>query len=1180
MVKYIYTISLFLSIALNIQAQQGNNITFGTNGGLNFSTEPPSLFTSNSEYAGMTTTMSDCEGNLLFYATGNKVWNRSHQVMENGVIKSTSTGTNGSRYPVLSLPYPDSLNHYIIIYSDPGVINYAVLDMSQNGGLGKVTSKGNVISTIEHRRRTEIIQHSNGKDYWLILKETDFEFSAYPITKNGIGLPIISQGFGWAEWSTIKASNKGNKIAVSVYSNLPNAVTKYPFPVYVYDFDKATGKFSNPLPVLDWSEIIGSEIQGIQFSPNDSLLYLTNRSGWQVSSSKQKLLFQINLYSLNPVFFHTKLINQNYLGNSNVRGLFIGSNNKIYMFEGFDSTKIAVIHKPNVYGNGCQLVRGEIDVSPASHGFQVGSIYQPIYNLAFNSNAQDSVCTDTASFAITGDTTPFKQYILYYGDGDSSILNNTQRNSTHKYASEGKFYVKLKALTKDCNYPIWRSDSVSVRFKPKAKFTIDSTLNSCGKREVFISDSSLRVDSFAFSWLSTKPIITNKQGARFSLLIDSNAIYNLQHTVKNDWGCVDTFKSNLAITIPDFPTKGFTIKEKDSAGCVDHTITLYDSAKKSTQTIFYWGDGDSLITTSPGNVVAQYQRTYTSAGIFKPYQTVSNTDGCKDTFYFADAITVIEKAKAGFSVTIDSTCTDIQITLNDTSTFADSIQYTSPFTFTGKAKELAQDIFNTNGNYTFTQKVWNSYCRDSVSITLPLFKKQLPDIDFKADKVSGCEPLIVSLSDDSTQVPLKNVFVDFGDGQQFTNTSALNGLSHTFSNSGTYTAYLTDTAQNGCFKSDSIEITVFPQPTSNIIAKPVSNCGEVSLTVIPNAQNANNYSVVWGDGFSFQNQPIADSVVHKYPIRLGINDTSYSVRLIISNTNGCKDTAFVPVVHPAHNILPIPEVLGVSVTNPNEVTLEWKEVLGTKEYQVENSLNGVSFSPILQNPQATSIQQSIESNLPTDKRSIYYRVIAKDSCALNSPVSVTHKTILLTEIVNDVDKAILQWSPYELWQNGVLEYSLEYRDKNVSNTNPAFKTLNTYTNTNTPVEDIDFEKSTGDERCYRIVAKEQGGNNYTSFSNEVCLQQKPTIIVPNAFSPNGDGLNDVFTPTATSMKKMTITIYNQYGEVVFSETAKQPKWDGTYKGTTAQIGQYMVLIQAVGSNKRKINYNGYIYLLR
>lgn len=1178
--KYIYTILLFLSFALNNQAQQGNNIAFGTNGGLNFSTEPPTLFNSNSKFIGMTTTMSDCEGNLLFYANGDNVWNKIHQIMDNGVIKSTSTGTNLGKYPVLSLPYPDSLNHYIVIYGNPDNVSYAVLDMSQNSGLGKVISKGNIISNKEFTRATTLIPHVNNKDYWLILKETDYEFSAYPITKNGIGSPVTSSGFGWAVWSTIKANNKGDRIAVSVFSHSTQAISKYQYPVYVYDFDKATGKFSNPLPVLRWDEIVWSEIMGIQFSPNDSLLYLTNRSANSPYIQDRKILFQIDLYSLNPVFFHTKLINEVYEGKDNIYGLFIGSNNTVYMFEGRDTTRIAVIHKPNVYGKGCQLVRGEIDVNPSLTGSFVGSIYQPIYNLSFNSNAQDSVCTDTSSFAITGDTTPFKQYILYYGDGDSSILNNTQRNTSHKYASEGKFSVKLKALTKDCNYPIWRSDRVTVRFNPQAKFIIDSTLITCGKRQVFFRDSSLRVDSFAFSWLASEPIITDKKGDDFSLTIDSNATYNLEHTVKNDWGCVDTFRNNLAITIPNFPTKGFTIKEKDSAGCVDHTITLYDSAKKSTQTIFYWGDGDSLITTSPGNVVAQYQRTYNTAGIFKPYQTVSNTDGCKDTFYFTNAITVIEKAKAGFSVALDSTCDAIEIVLTDTSTSTDSIQYTSPFTFTGKAKELAQDIFRTNGNYTFTQKVWNTYCRDSVTITVPLFKKQLPDIGLSSDKLSGCEPLVVSLSDDSTKVAVKDIFVDYGDGQQFTNISALNGKSHTFSNAGIYTAYLTDTATNGCFNTDSVEIEVFAQPSSNVVAKSVSNCGGVDITLLPNAQNTNNYSVVWGDGFSFQNRPIADSLEHQYPTRLGVGDTTYLVRLIFSNTNGCRDTTFVPVVHPAHHLLPAPEVLGVSVTNPKEITLEWKEVTGAKEYLIENSLNGVSFSPILQNPQATTIQQTIETNLPTDKRSIYYRVVAKDSCALNSPVSVTHKTILLTEIVNDVDKAILQWSPYELWQNGVLEYSLEYRDKSTTNTNPAFKTLSTYTSTNTPIEDTDFENSVGDERCYRITAKEQGGNNYSSYSNEVCLQQKPTIIVPNAFSPNGDGLNDVFTPTATSMQEMTITIYNQYGEIVFSETAKQPKWDGTFKGETAQIGNYMVMIRAIGSNKRKMNYSGYVYLLR
>lgn len=1181
--KYIYSIAIFLLIAFSSAAQQGNNVAFGEYGGLNFSNGSPSVFRSavihnNGITSSMTTTMSDCEGNIVFYSNGDSVWNKNHEAMDGGVLSTSTSVTSWARFPVLSFPYPDSSGLYFLIYANStNKCYYAIIDMNQNGGLGKVVSKGNYIEDV-YARSTDIIPHANGKDFWFITKGTETEIYAYPITKNGFGNPVKSSGIGRAGRTTIKASSFGNKIALSVDQYSASAISKYPYPVYVYDFNLSTGIFSNPLPVLSWSEIIRSEILDLQFSPNDSLLYLTNYSLNSGVVIDRKLLIQVDLYSLNPVFFNTKLINERYEGKINSYSMFLGPDNKIYMAEGYDTNRIAIIHNPNIYGKGCSVQRGAIDITPASTGAKFGTVYQPIHDIDFNTNARDRICTDTASFLITGDTTPFSHYVLYYGDGDSSFLYNSKRETTHTYLSEGKYLVKLKAYTKDCNFPIWRSDSVTVRFAPKALFITDSIGMACGKRQYFFRDSSIGADSFAFSW-NTTLIAQNTKGSVFDVVVDSNATYSLTHTVKNDWGCTDTFTQNLTVTIAQYPKKGFAIDGKDSAGCTNHTITLYDSAKKSTQTIFYWGDGDSLITTSPGNVVAQYQRVYFNSGIFKPYQVVSNTDGCKDTFYYPNAIRVVDKAKAGFTVQVDSTCDNITITLSDTSVFADSIRYTSPFVFSGKAKDIAQQLFTVNGDYTLTQKVWNGYCADSVSISIPLYKKQHPDIGLFSDKLSGCLPLSVSFTDDSTKVAIKNSLLDFGNGQQVISPLPVASVPYQYNVAGTYKVMLSDTSQNGCFSSDSVIIEVYPKPSANVVTSVKQNCGSLSLNLKPNAQNASLYSIVWGDGSSVQNVPLVDSILHTYPSRLNASDTSYTVRLILTNANTCADTFFISQSVLAHNTLAAPQMLGVSVTGSDEITLQWQGVTNAKEYKIDAGTNGVNFSTTIQPPQPSFIQGYIDNSKPTDKLSGYYRVSAVDSCAISSPYTPIHKTVLLTAVEDD-DKAVIEWTPYEVWQGGVLEYSLEYWDKTKSNPIPSYTSLNSYTAANTLVNDDSFENSSGDERCYRVIAKENGGNNYQSSSNVVCLQLKPTIIIPNAFTPNGDGLNDYFTPTVTSVRVMTMTIYNRYGELIYSETSAQPKWDGTYKEELVTTGNYLVMIGAIGNNKRKINYSGYVYLLR
>jgi len=75
--------------------------------------------------------------------------------------------------------------------------------------------------------------------------------------------------------------------------------------------------------------------------------------------------------------------------------------------------------------------------------------------------------------------------------------------------------------------------------------------------------------------------------------------------------------------------------------------------------------------------------------------------------------------------------------------------------------------------------------------------------------------------------------------------------------------------------------------------------------------------------------------------------------------------------------------------------------------------------------------------------------------------------------------------------------------------------------------------------------------------------------VPNAFSPNGDGVNDYFTVVGDGIEKITMQIYNRWGELIFSNNNLEG-WDGA----NAQEGAYVYLIRLEGfSNKKKVFYN-------
>jgi len=71
----------------------------------------------------------------------------------------------------------------------------------------------------------------------------------------------------------------------------------------------------------------------------------------------------------------------------------------------------------------------------------------------------------------------------------------------------------------------------------------------------------------------------------------------------------------------------------------------------------------------------------------------------------------------------------------------------------------------------------------------------------------------------------------------------------------------------------------------------------------------------------------------------------------------------------------------------------------------------------------------------------------------------------------------------------------------------------------------------------------------------------PLIHIPNAFSPNGDGMNDVFLPViAGDMDALELLIFDRWGSVIFTANAPGAGWNGEVNGTPAQDGVYVWML--------------------
>jgi gliding motility-associated-like protein len=90
------------------------------------------------------------------------------------------------------------------------------------------------------------------------------------------------------------------------------------------------------------------------------------------------------------------------------------------------------------------------------------------------------------------------------------------------------------------------------------------------------------------------------------------------------------------------------------------------------------------------------------------------------------------------------------------------------------------------------------------------------------------------------------------------------------------------------------------------------------------------------------------------------------------------------------------------------------------------------------------------------------------------------------------------------------------------------------------------------------------------------------LYIPNAFSPNGDGLNDEFKVEGSAIKDISYSIYNRWGERIFQSTAEEPYWNGRFNnhGDKVPIGIYLYILKATDKLNEPYYYKGVVEVVR
>ena len=402
---------------------------FGENAGLDFNTGAPiTLLDGALNTREGCATISDVNGSLLFYTDGITVWNSNHQPMPNG---TGLLGDPSSTQSAIIVPHPGIPTQFYIFTADKikevNGINYSVVDISLDGGLGDIIQKNIQLVTPSAEKLTAV-KHANGTDIWVLTHDAFGDaYLAYRVTPAGVDTtPVISNvGINLTTYffqsnihaiGYLKASPDGKKVAAA-----HNGLN-----VDVMDFDSATGILTNAQTLLDFSEHY-KLFYGVEFSPSSRFLY--------ISSSLTTDLYQ---YDLEAADIRSSVVQLNT--SSLIFGaLQLGIDGKIYMAD-TERPTLSVIENPNEKGALSTLNYSAIDLG----GRTIILGLPPFITSYFQVDIMvDGLCEGSpTTFESAISASPISM-VWDFGDGNTSTLENP----SHTYAVSGDYTVSVTVTT-------------------------------------------------------------------------------------------------------------------------------------------------------------------------------------------------------------------------------------------------------------------------------------------------------------------------------------------------------------------------------------------------------------------------------------------------------------------------------------------------------------------------------------------------------------------------------------------------------------------------------------------------------------------------------------------------------------------------------------------------------------
>ncbi|MCS3801502.1 PKD domain-containing protein [Niastella sp. OAS944] len=738
---------------------------------------------------------------------------------------------------------------------------------------------------------------------------------------------------------------------------------------------------------------------------------------------------------------------------------------------------------------------------------------------------------DTVLFtgpASTGSYT-IGQWKWTFADGSKDSVQNPHK----ALAAPGAQNINLAVVTGDgCMADVTKS--ITVYAPPVTTLNAAPAAICEGGSITFNETSSYGGPVPLNSWywdLGNNTVINATNNSQQSATYTTYGTYTAKHVVKVSALCVsDT--AQVPVTVYANPIAGFSYP----AGCLpDNGIVQFTDTTKvpDGQTLSSWGwtFGDPNATPANPNTSTQQNPTHTySFGNYTIQFSVTTSNGCTKNITVPATFSLRPKL---VYASLPAVCGNINSSVNVafasvTNGVPGTGIYSGPgTTAAGGFTPSAAGAGTHTITYTFTT---TAGCTESITSSITVYPKPTASFTATPDICLG-ESATITDQSTITSGSITSWRWNFGDAA-WTALNNANAFPHTWPTYNTYSVKLVAVSDQGCTSDTATRIvTVHPLPVT-AFSLPAAVCMPGGLAEFKNAstvadQSALSYTWNFGDNSTVSHVKDAG---HTYAA-----SGSYTVKLDAVSSFGCAGSvskqlsSFFDKPVAAFTVTPDTLCQGSDnefhdeSTNSNGTITQWNWSFGDGSVSTEHNP-----TKRYQQPGNYTVQLKVTNNANCTSQPVTKQVVVYLQPVIDAGTSFTvpqGTVVQFNPTANDSTSLSFIWSP----ATGL---------SNANKLRPLLQAM------------ID--------ETYTLTATGEGQCTAADFLKVKIL--KP-VNVPNAFTPNGDGVHDTWNITNLSdYPGCTVAVFNRYGQRVYYSSGYGTPWDGTVGGKPLPMATYYYVI--------------------